>query len=85
MARRYVIGRNVLATTPAQLFEGTNAIFLALLTGNVDPNGPPEVGVAVHVDDVASLHVKSLDREKIKTTNGVENFFVSQSECCSKT
>ncbi|KAM0715584.1 hypothetical protein Q7P37_009082 [Cladosporium fusiforme] len=74
----YVIGRNLLANKPGELFEGTNAIFLALLTGNSDPSGPPEVGISVHVDDVALLHVMSLDRDKIKTKNGVENFFVSK-------
>lgn len=78
MIPRYVIGRNLLANTPAQLFEGTNATFLALLTGNSDPNTPPDVGMSVHVDDVAQVHVLSLDRDKVKITNGVENFLVSQ-------
>lgn len=36
--------------------------------------------MSVHVDDVAQVHVLSLDREKVKTTNGVENFLVSQGE-----
>lgn len=77
---RYVIGRNVHANTTEQLFEGTNAVFLALLTGNSDPSTPPELGQAVHVDDVALLHVLALDQARVENSNGIENFFVSESK-----
>lgn len=75
-----MIGRNVHAKTTEQLFDGTNVVFLALLTGNSDPNGPPELGQAVHVDDVALLHVLALDQNKVKKSKGIENFFVSESK-----
>jgi nucleoside-diphosphate-sugar epimerase len=75
---RYVIGRNIHANTVEQLFDGTNAVFLALLTGNSDPSTPPEIGVSIHVDDVAELHVLALDQSKVKKAGAVENFLISR-------
>lgn len=80
LRRSFVIGRNIHANTKKQLFEGTNAIFLALLTGQSDPNVPPEIGMAVHVDDVALLHVLAVDQNRVKRTKSVQNFFFSQSK-----
>ena len=61
--------------------EGSNSAFMAILTGQSDPSGPPEVGMAIHVDDVALLHVLALDQNKVKKeATGVENFFISQSK-----
>lgn len=73
-----MIGRNIHAKAVEQLFDGTNAVFLALLTGNSDATAPPEIGVSVHVDDVASLHVLALDHRKVPETERIQNFFVSQ-------
>jgi hypothetical protein len=78
---RYVIGGNVHATKKEELFEGTNAVFLSILTGQSDPSVPPELGIAIHVDDVALLHVLALDQNKVKKeATGVNNFFISQSK-----
>ena len=75
---RYVLGRDVHANTPEQLLDGTNAVFLSLLTGNSDPTTPPEIGVAVHVDDVAWLHVHALDQNKVPKAKPIQNFFLSR-------
>ena len=75
---RYVLGRDVHANTPEQLYDGTNAVFLRLLTGDTDPTTPPEIGVAVHVDDVSELHVLALDQSKVKKSKPVQNFFLSR-------
>jgi len=76
----YVIGRNIHATAKDQLIEGSNSAFLTVLTGQSDPNGPPELGMSVHVDDVALLHVLALDQSKVKKAEtGVENLYISQS------
>ena len=60
--------------------EGSNSAFMSILTGQSDPSGSPELGMAVHVDDVALLHVLALDQGKVKKSSGVENFFISQSK-----
>jgi hypothetical protein len=60
--------------------EGSNSAFMSILTGQSDPSGPPELGMAIHVDDVALLHVIALDQSKVKKSTGVENFFISQSK-----
>jgi len=77
---RYVLGRNVHANTTKQLYDGTNAVFLSLLTGDTDPTTPPEIGVAVHVDDVSWLHVLALDQSKVSKAEPIQNFFVSRGE-----
>jgi hypothetical protein len=77
---RYVLGRNIHATTTEQLYDGTNMNAVFLLTGGSDPAVPPEIGLAVHVDDVASLHVLALDRSQINKTEQVQNFFLSKGE-----
>jgi hypothetical protein len=60
--------------------EGSNSAFMSILTGQSDPSGPPELGMAIHVDDVALLHVIALDQSKVKKSTGVENIFISQSK-----
>jgi hypothetical protein len=75
---RYVLGRNVHANTPEQFYEGTNAVFLNLLTGDTDPTTPPEDVVFVHVDDVSWLHVLALDQTKVAKSKPVQNFFISR-------
>lgn len=78
-----MIGRNIHANTVEQLYDGTNAVFLALLTGTSD-QGPPEIGVAVHVDDVALLHVLALDQNKVQKTRGsIENFLIATGKPCA--
>lgn len=54
----YVIGKNELATTPEEIDGGSNA---AMLTPILGRQGPPTMLCVVHVDDVAFLHVASLD------------------------
>jgi hypothetical protein len=75
-----VLGRNVHANTTEQLYDGTNAVFLSLLTGKSDPTVPPEIGVAVHVDDVALLHVLALDQKKVNKSEPVRNYFLSKGQ-----
>jgi hypothetical protein len=36
-------------TLQEQLYDGTNAVFLRLLTGDTDPTTPPYISVAIHV------------------------------------
>lgn len=36
--------------------------------------------MSIHVDDVALLHVLALDKNKVKKSAGIENFFISQSK-----
>ncbi|OAL37396.1 hypothetical protein AYO20_03245 [Fonsecaea nubica] len=67
----FVIGKNELATTPAAVNSGSNALALIPLLGTQNPNGMP--GATCHVDDVAYVHVASLD-SKIQ---GNQNFGVN--------
>ncbi|KAI8941571.1 hypothetical protein NX059_002786 [Plenodomus lindquistii] len=53
-----VIGKNELNMTKKEAISGTNAIVLGLLTGRKADE--PTLGVSVHVDDVARLHVNAL-------------------------
>lgn len=75
---RYVLGRNVHANTPEQFYDGTNAVFLNLLTGDTDPTTAPEFGVSVHVDNVSWLRVLALDQKKIAESKPVQNFSISR-------
>ncbi|KAK4153253.1 putative NADPH-dependent methylglyoxal reductase GRP2 [Chaetomidium leptoderma] len=53
----FVLGRNEMATTPAQAMQGTNSVVLALLLGG---RFGPYAGATVHVEDVARAHVAAL-------------------------
>jgi nucleoside-diphosphate-sugar epimerase len=55
----FVIGPNELATTKEAVLSGSNGIALGLLFGKGNPAGMP--AATVHVDDVAYLHIASLD------------------------
>ncbi|KIW23252.1 uncharacterized protein PV07_11464 [Cladophialophora immunda] len=67
----FVIGKNELATTPAAVNAGSNAIALVPLLGMHNPNGMP--GATCHVDDVAYVHIASLDPK----VQGNHNFGVN--------
>ncbi|KAM7184445.1 hypothetical protein V8F20_012229 [Naviculisporaceae sp. PSN 640] len=54
----FVIGRNDAATTTSQALQGTNAVVLAMLLGK---KFGPYAGATVHAEDVARVHVASLD------------------------
>jgi nucleoside-diphosphate-sugar epimerase len=53
----FVIGRNELATTTAEVMKGTNAIIIAMLLGK---KFGPYAGAMVHVEDVARVHIQAL-------------------------
>lgn len=55
----FLEGRNELALAPQQAFSGTNAFVLVVATGNEFPR--PMMASTVHNDDVARLHVESLN------------------------
>ncbi|KAH8817369.1 hypothetical protein F5884DRAFT_248765 [Xylogone sp. PMI_703] len=55
----FVIGRDETATDPTSLLKGANAIVMGPLLGH--PSDSPYPGVPVHVDDVAMMHVRSLE------------------------
>ncbi|KIX98704.1 uncharacterized protein Z520_05164 [Fonsecaea multimorphosa CBS 102226] len=67
----FVIGKNELATTPAAVTAGSNALAFIPLLGMQNPNGLP--GATCHVDDVAFVHIASLD-PKIQ---GNQNFGIN--------
>ncbi|KAH0491006.1 hypothetical protein TgHK011_002452 [Trichoderma gracile] len=54
----FVLGRDDTVTTAEQIAKGTNKILMAPLLGTPRP---PIPGSPVHLDDVARLHVLSLD------------------------
>lgn len=55
----FVIGKNELAKTKKEALGGTNGIGLQVLFGAQNDDGMP--ATSVHVDDVAFVHVASLD------------------------
>ncbi|KFX91461.1 hypothetical protein V490_05890 [Pseudogymnoascus sp. VKM F-3557] len=54
----FVLGRDDTVTEASQITRGTNGLVMGPLLGHP---GAPTPGVAVHVDDVAQMHVKALD------------------------
>ncbi|KAK3321817.1 hypothetical protein B0H66DRAFT_181312 [Apodospora peruviana] len=54
----FVLGRNDAAMTPKEALHGTNAVVLAMLLGK---KFGPYAGATVHAEDVARVHVASLD------------------------
>ncbi|KAK1241192.1 hypothetical protein MKX08_001166 [Trichoderma sp. CBMAI-0020] len=55
----FVLGRDETVTTAEQIVRGTNNMLMGPLLGT--PRPTPIAGAPVHVDDVARLHVLSLD------------------------
>ena len=55
----FVIGKNELVTSTKAFYTGTNLIAMAPLLGIVNPD--PFMGISVHNDDVARVHVAALD------------------------
>ena len=56
----FVYGRNEKATNIAELFTGSNRLLLAILKGQTFE--VPRLAGAVHIDDVAKVHVLALDK-----------------------
>jgi nucleoside-diphosphate-sugar epimerase len=68
----FVLGRNLRAIAPAEIFEGnTNGLLFGPLLGNVAPD--PAAGTTVDVQDVARVCLESLT-EKVK---GHQDFLLS--------
>jgi nucleoside-diphosphate-sugar epimerase len=55
----YVLGANELVTDPAEVVSGSNGVAIAQVLGF--KNKIPNPGVAVHLEDVAEIHVLALD------------------------
>lgn len=55
----FVLGRDDTAKTAEELFRGSNGSLLGPLVGRPQPR--PTACLPVHVDDVALMHVRSLD------------------------
>ncbi|KAG9773411.1 hypothetical protein KCU88_g5814, partial [Aureobasidium melanogenum] len=55
----FVIGKNELATTPESVRSGSNGVPMIPLMGGHNPVGVP--AAVCHVDDVAFVHIASLD------------------------
>lgn len=69
----FVLGRNDMATSPAECVKGTNAMVLAMLLGK---SFGPFAGATVHVDDVAKCHVAAA--VDIKNIPGNASYILSQ-------
>ena len=67
----FVLGRNEIATTTVESMKGTNAVVLAMLLGK---KFGPFAGATVHVQDVARVHVQSLQ----PTVPGNQSYILSQ-------
>lgn len=65
----YVVGKHELANTPEKIRTGSNDVALNPIFGIEEANG--RTGDAVHIDDVAYLHIATLDEAKIE---GNRNF-----------
>jgi nucleoside-diphosphate-sugar epimerase len=55
----FIIGKNELITDKEHFVQGTNAVAFSIVLGKKNPTPAP--GFTVHVDDVAKVHVLSLD------------------------
>ena len=64
----FVIGRNELATDPAAVLGGSNHLGLGHVVG--ESSEMPMMGASVHLEDVAKIHVLSLDPK----VRGNQNF-----------
>jgi nucleoside-diphosphate-sugar epimerase len=68
----FVIGRNELATTPEEVTLSSNGVLLRLVLGT--DGFMPLPGTTVHLNDVAKMHVLSLDSDKVA---GGSNFLAA--------
>ena len=68
----FVIGHHYAASTPGQVMKGTNSVVLAMLLGK---SFGPLLGATVHIEDVARVHVESLDPSVL----GNQSYILSQS------
>jgi nucleoside-diphosphate-sugar epimerase len=59
----FVIGRNDLATTPEEVSSSSNGVLVRLVLGN--DGQMPLPGTTVHLNDVAKMHVLSLQTDKV--------------------
>lgn len=70
-----ILGRNELVTSTSDFSSGTNRYVMNIALGIDAP--APMIGAAVHVNDVALLHVQALN-EKVKVgETGVSNYIAS--------
>ncbi|KAK1244023.1 hypothetical protein MKX08_002161 [Trichoderma sp. CBMAI-0020] len=65
----FVIGRDDTITDASNIVRGSNAFLIGPLLGHA--RDQPLIGAVVHVDDVAKMHVQSLDSSIVK---GNEDF-----------
>lgn len=79
----FVLGRDDTATRPEDLFRGPNGTLLGPLVGHPQPE--PTMCCPVHVDDVALMHVRSLDpaipgnEDYLSNSHSLENMEWEQS------
>lgn len=59
----FVLGRNDIATTPEAVTTSSNGVLLRLVLGN--DGFMPLPGTTVHLNDVAKMHVLSLDCDEV--------------------
>lgn len=71
----FVIGPDYLRQTTEEMKGGTNMMVLGLALGA--KNDQRRVGSAVHVDDVARVHVGALDETKLYLENGAVKSFLT--------
>lgn len=61
----FVVGRDDTVTDASNIAKGTNGFLMGPLLGHARPD--PLIGAVVHVDDVAKMHVQSLDSSIVKS------------------
>ena len=73
----FIIGKNELVTSLSNIGSGTNAFSLAAIRGY---KNAPSIGVTVHLNDVAKVHVLALDEEKLpKQAEPIYDHFLTSS------
>ena len=70
----FVLGRDELATTAKQLLSSTNEKVLGQVLGIKDPAWPARPVAVASLDDTAMVHVRALEKEKVK---GNQSFIIS--------
>lgn len=68
----FVLGADYLHLSAQDARSGTNMMCLGIALGG--KSDAPRVGAAVHLDDVAKVHVGCLDEEKIEVVGGMRSF-----------
>lgn len=61
----FVIGRDDTVTDASNIAKGTNGFLMGPILGHAQEQ--PLVGAVVHVDDVAKMHIQSLDSSIVKS------------------